>query len=137
MNSKEKIKNIKCLINEFYHDIKCKGELSEDARKCWLSYQKDCDDIEQDLVNYEVLKEEHNKTIENTYKLSKTYEKINKELEEENAKLKKVIEILKRFVTISYCRNEETNKWDIPVMYSFGFSEKITQEEYELLKEVF
>lgn len=40
MNSKEKIKNIKCLINEFYHDMKCKGKLSEDARKCWLSYQK-------------------------------------------------------------------------------------------------
>ena len=51
-------------------------------------------------------------------------------------KLEKAIEILKRFVTTSYCRNEETKKWDIPVMYSFGLSEKITQEEYDLLKEV-
>ena len=58
-------------------------------------------------------------------------------LEKENSKLKKVIDILKRFVTISYCRNEETNKWDIPIMYYFGFSEKITQEEYDLLKGVF
>ena len=61
------------------------------------------------------------------------YEQIKQDLE----RLEKAIEILKKFITISYCLNEETSKYDIPVMYSFGLSEKITQEEYELLKEVF
>ena len=88
-------------------------DLDDDGYENWVIGLYET--IKQDLVNYEVLKEEHNKTIESTYELSKTYEKINKELEEENAKLKKIIEILKR-------QNE---------------GQTISQEEDALLKEVF
>lgn len=48
-NNIQKIKDIKSLINEFYHDMKCRGLLTDDARKCQLSYLKDCDDIEKEL----------------------------------------------------------------------------------------
>ena len=54
-NNIQKIKDIKSLINEFYHDMKCRGLLTECARECWLSYQKDCDDIEKELEKLEKL----------------------------------------------------------------------------------
>ena len=59
MNSKEKINNIKSLINEFYHKEKCEGTLTECANNCWKSYQKDCDEIKQDLDRLEQLEEEN------------------------------------------------------------------------------
>ena len=96
--------------------------------------------IKQDLERLESLEAKFDAYYELHKQLEKGYDELsveNDKLIQENRKLKKVIDILKRFVTISYCRNEETNKWDIPLMYSFGFSEKITQEEYDLLKGVF
>lgn len=52
-------------------------------------------------------------------------------------KLKQAIKILKEFVTITKGKNEETKKWDIPIIYSLGLNKKISQEQYELLEEVF
>ena len=97
-------------------------------------------EIKQDLDRLESLEAKFDAYYELHKQLEKGYDELsveNDKLIQENRKLKKVIDILKRFVTISYCRNEETNKWDIPLMYSFGFSEKITQEEYDLLKGAF
>ena len=34
MTSKEKLNSIESLINEFYHDMKCKGILSDCANEC-------------------------------------------------------------------------------------------------------
>ena len=59
MTSREKIKSIKSLINEFYHNEKCEGRLTECANDCWKSYQKDCDEIEQKLDRLEKLEKEN------------------------------------------------------------------------------
>ena len=47
------------------------------------------------------------------------------------------IKILKEFVTITKGKNEETKKWDIPIIYSLGLNKKISQKQYELLEQVF
>lgn len=61
MNSKEKIKSIKSLINEFYHDWRCRGtNWSKDAEDCHRLYQEYCDDIFQDLERLEKLEQENN-----------------------------------------------------------------------------
>ena len=49
--------------------------------------------------------------------------------------LKKAIKILKNYVSVSKRRNEKYNS--IPTVYSFGLYKDITQEEYELLNQVF
>ena len=67
-------------------------DLDDDGYENWVMELYET--IKQDLVNYEVLKEEHNKVIESTYELSKTYEKINKELEEDNENLRNELECL-------------------------------------------
>lgn len=74
MNSKEKIKNIKSVINEFYHTEKCEGRLTECANDCWKSYQKDCDEIKQDLDRLEKLEKELKQTKLN-FKNSQTHSK--------------------------------------------------------------
>lgn len=55
MTSKEKLNSIESLINEFYHDMKCKGNLNDCANECWKEYQEFCEDIEQDLELLETL----------------------------------------------------------------------------------
>lgn len=55
MTSNEKIKSIKCVINEFYHKMKCEGDLTKCADECWKGYQQYCDDILQDLDRLEKL----------------------------------------------------------------------------------
>ena len=55
-NNVQKIKDIKSLINEFYHDMFCRGKGSPCAKKCWDDYQKDCDNIEKELKKLEKLK---------------------------------------------------------------------------------
>lgn len=55
MDSKEKIQSIKCVINEFYHDLNCKGKLTNDANNCWKQYQSFCDEILKDLDRLEKL----------------------------------------------------------------------------------
>ena len=52
----EKIKDLKSVINSFYHSMKCDGELTNDARGCWLLYQKYCEDLIKELDEYERLK---------------------------------------------------------------------------------
>lgn len=74
MNSKEKIKNIKSVINEFYHKEKCEGRLTECANDCWKSYQKDCDEIEQDLDRLKRLEKELKQTKLN-FRNSQTHSK--------------------------------------------------------------
>ena len=108
--------------------------------KYGYSALNDINIIKQGIERLESLEAKFDAYYELHKQLEKGYDELsveNDKLIQENRKLKKVIDILKRFVTISYCRNEETNKWDIPLMYSFGFSEKITQEEYDLLKGAF
>lgn len=102
MNSKEKIKNIKSVINEFYHTEKCEGRLTECANDCWKSYQKDCDEIKQDLDRLE-------------------------QLEKENQELKEAITILKEVSSLNCDKTLETERHFL----------RLTQKEYELLKEVF
>jgi hypothetical protein len=71
MTSKEKIRDIKSVINEFYHNEKCEGRLTECARKSWLLFQEYCDDILQDLERLENLKK-HNGRL--TRKIQKLYD---------------------------------------------------------------
>lgn len=57
MTSKEKLNSIESLINEFYHDMKCKGNLNDCANECWKEYQEFCEDIKQDLERLEKLEQ--------------------------------------------------------------------------------
>lgn len=85
--SLEKIRDIKSLINEFYQ-----GELSECARKSWLCFQQDCDDIKQDLELLEQLKQQRDSLAINNGELcvkvtdlqkeNQELRKSNKEIEE-------------------------------------------------------
>lgn len=93
MNSLEKIRDIKALINEVYDDRKCQGELTEGARKSWLCFKQYCDDIKQDLERLEEINKvwNDNEPMEsvdiNDEHLQELYDYINK-LEKENEKLK-------------------------------------------------
>lgn len=51
-------------------------------------------------------------------------------------KYKKAIKVLNGFVLLTKGRNLKTNEWNIPFIYSLAKSKLITQQEYELLKEV-
>lgn len=84
MTSKEKIRDIKSVINEFYHTEKCEGRLTECARKSWLLFQEYCDDILQDLELLEVL-ELSNKTLD---QICETQHEENEKLIKENQGLK-------------------------------------------------
>ena len=64
MNSREKINSIKCVINGFYHDMKCKGNLTECANECWKEYQQFCEDIKKNLDRLEILQKIFNKLQE-------------------------------------------------------------------------
>ena len=50
--------------------------------------------------------------------------------------LKKALDILKEYICITKRRNEVNGNYDISCIYSFGSYKDITQEAYELLKEV-
>ena len=73
MTSKEKINSIKSVINEFYHDMKCKGKLTECANECWKEYQQFCEDIKQDLERLEMLEKEYNELQEKYEQLEEDY----------------------------------------------------------------
>ena len=51
--------------------------------------------------------------------------------------LEKALDILKEYICITKRRNEVNGNYDISCIYSFGSYKDITQEAYELLKEVF
>ena len=164
MNSKEKLNSIESLINEFYHDMKCKGILSDCANECWKEYQQFCEDIKQDLERLEKLEEENaslhtkceslhtkceslqseneiwKKAIENS---NKAYDVLmqNSNIQflnqnQEIFKLKKVIEILKSYdLKVEYVEGYYTQ----PIIkFNHTYNEGvvgITIEEFELLKE--
>ena len=118
-------------------------------------YNKDLDIIKQDLERLEVLEKENQELNENAVSLAyenagyqitiEDYEIENVDLREENEKLKKAIEIIKtKRVDIDkllYINNfREYNKYLTfkldGITYLKGVSCKLTQQEYELLKEV-
>lgn len=103
---------------------------------------KDIKQIQKDLNPYV-----KNKTMDIRIErlielLNETKNSVNKVLEdlgkinEENTKLKKVIELLKEHVALTKDINVITSKLDIPVLYSLEVSKEITQQEYDLLEEV-
>lgn len=127
MTSKEKINSIKSVINEFYHDMNCKGNLTECANECWKEYQQFCEDIKKDLDRLEKLE----KDIITTYEF-------NKKLREENTKLKKVIEILKEEFSVEF----DGEFWIDILLIKSGFGVgacfgKDKRDKYNLLKEYF
>lgn len=131
-----------------------------------LSFDIDMfEQVLKDLDSLEVLESNNEKVIKDSVKLInknlelqqrlEALEKENKELKEiieirkqmninlidfstklkqENEKLKKAIEILKDYIAVSTRRNEKFEY--IPCIYSFGLNKDISQQEYELLKEV-
>lgn len=111
ITSKEKIRDIKSVINEFYHNEKCEGRLTECARKSWLLFQEYCDDILQDLERLEALEKENKEHLKNV-KIQigqKTLLSVeNARLNRENEKLKKAIEIFKTFISVSKEVNFDT-----------------------------
>lgn len=111
ITSKEKIRDIKSVINEFYHNEKCEGRLTECARKSWLLFQEYCDDILQDLERLEALEKENKEHLKNV-KIQigqKTLLSVeNARLNRENEKLKKTIEIFKTFISVSKEVNFDT-----------------------------
>ena len=148
MNSKEALKRLKqeTAPATYMPDF--------DKDECIEIIKKDLDKLEQREKEYQELKEKNLKlSIENHN--SKIVEEMNKTVVENKNKqlleatelnikyidkiimLKKAIKILKGFVSITKGRNEETLKWDIPVIYSLGLNKKISQEQYELLNQVF
>lgn len=144
MNSREKINSIKCVINGFYHDMKCKGNLTECANECWKEYQQFCEDIKKDLDRLEMLEKENeylNKQLDVFFdKLDnntlRAFDLISYELKDENEKLKKVIEMLKNKLDIEIYEIHENGITEYYLDCSAG--EVIDeQEEYELLKEYF
>lgn len=91
--------------------------------------------IAKDLDRLEMLEKQNkllNETKNSVYKVLEDLGKIN----EENAKLKKVIELLKKHVALTKDINVITSKLDVPVLYSLEVSKEITQQEYDLLDEV-
>ena len=103
MTSKEKINSIKCVINEFYHDMNCKGKLTECANECWKEYQQFCEDIKQDLERLEELEKELKQTKLN-FRNSQTHSKnCYKKLKKENVELKKVIKKIKLLPNCEEC----------------------------------
>ena len=102
--------------------------------------------LEQIEKENQELKKTLNKTrkmgleiIEEKEQLSNELHKLNcyRNIElNEITKLKKALDILKEYVSITKGRNEETGKWDIPIMYSLGLSKKISKKDCELLEEV-
>ena len=144
MNSKEKIKNIKSVINEFYHTEKCEGRLTECANDCWKSYQKDCDEIKQDLDRLEQLEKENQELKEHSTELfdrcalltlkveqlkqeNQNLKEVMKNREEVAIELIKAITILKLVSSLNCDKTLETERHFL----------RLTQEAYELLKRVF
>lgn len=155
--SLEKIRDIKSLINEVYQ-----GELSECARKSWLCFQQDCDDIKQDLELLEQLKQQRDSLAINNGELCVKVT----DLQKENQELKRYKE--KAILYDKACNKDKSaNKIIVDLDYlenlqneerKFGFAieiltrvaniktEKhltrlyehkyISKEDYELLKEV-
>lgn len=113
MNSKEKIKNIKSVINEFYHKEKCEGRLTECANDCWKSYQKVCDEIEQDLDRLKQLEKELKQTKLN-FRNSQTHSKnCYKKLKEKYTRLERAYknnEVMTRDLNELINRNLELGK---------------------------
>lgn len=105
---------------ETYHNIECCEEYF--------------DLIEQDLERLEKLEEE-NKKLRTEIKSvsSETEEQFKKFLDKKNQKHKKVIEILKDKTIIIFALKLSKDLSDYNRMTSF---ENLTQEEYDLLKEV-
>lgn len=133
MTSKEKIRDIKSVINEFYHNEKCEGRLTECARKSWLLFQEYCDDILQDLERLEALEKE-NKEIEELYlNENKHWCETIDSLRKENEKLKKAFQILTQRIVIKAHRNFLFGGRHLDIANT---TMKLTDEEYELLKEV-
>ena len=93
------------------------------------------DAILQDLDRLEMLEKQNKLLNETKDSVDKVLEDLGK-INEENAKLKKAIKTLNRFVSLTKCKNKKTNKWEAHFMYSLAKSVLITQEEYDLLKEV-
>lgn len=126
MNSKEKIKNIKSVINEFYHTEKCEGRLTECANDCWKSYQKDCDEIEQDLDRLKKLEKEHQKLK----KIFKKRAELCSEFSEYTRQYEKALDFLMDKFKLELKGNR------LYFLYNNQYFE-LNKEEEKLLKEVF
>ena len=124
MTSKEKIRDIKSVINEFYHNEKCEGRLTECARKSWLLFQEYCDDILQALERLEL--EVHCKN--NSIKILEAFHKsqIENYLQKENKLLDELI-ICKQQIKIL---KKALPYYNIKVLCNAG---RITEEELEIL----
>lgn len=142
MTSKEKTRDIKSVINEFYHNEKCEGRLTECARKSWLLFQEYCDDILQDLERLEALEKENKKWREIVG--CNLCEALGREiLLEENEKLKKVIATIKEHVQFIIKPIESTDPaleglyhFCIKIYDKYGYYETLYKDEAEVLKEV-
>ena len=154
LTSKEKIRDIKSVINEFYHNEKCEGRLTECARKSWLLFQEYCDDILQDLERLEVLEIE-NEQLKDSIQIKQkqvnecidTLTQENQELKEfqvltkqglwnlksENEKLKKAFKILTQRIIIKTHKNFLFGGRHLDIANT---TMKLTDDEYDLLKEV-
>lgn len=112
MTNKEKIIDIKYLIMECYSDKQPLEDYQKASRNCFFKY---CDEIKQDLERLETL-------------------------EEENAKLKQAIKILKD--KFNFELEEKSFTGEYPLVYrhfNTRYAKSFTNEEYkeyEILKEV-
>lgn len=92
--------------------------------------EKDLDRLEKLEKENKVLREKvnHFKNIKNRYRRNEKF------VEKENAKLKKTIEILKDKLEITLYSHDEY--FNPPMINGTEIFKNLTQEEYELLKEV-
>ena len=137
MTSKEKIIDIKYLIMEHYSDKQPLEDYQKASRNCFFKY---CDDIKQDLERSETLEEENkdlkNRLANEQLAFDKLFES-NQKLSELYAKLKQALDILKDKMNLAVYHNKVYNTYSIDLLkFNEDFEDKLSQKEYELLKEI-
>ena len=131
MNSKE------CLERLFgsYVNSKCYGINYKKDDEDFESIKQDLDKLEKMEKAIKTLKEELE--IANDIIKSQKFLRNSQKLEQENAKLKKTIEILKVRLELTLYHNKPLNTYSVELMcFEEHLAKHITQEEYKLLKEV-
>ena len=130
MNSKEYLAQLEKTINTFE-----KNKLNEFGFSMSIEMAKDIlNTFNQDLERLEVLERNSDKVIKDSVKLINR----NLELQQENEKLKKAIEIIiEKDVNIQILLNSFRFELGLEFYNKHDFIyEQLTQQEYELLKEV-
>ena len=123
-------------LERIYNDAISLNEIEEDVEKI----EEDYNIIKQDLEHLKQLEEENqdlkNRLANEQLAFDKLFES-NQKLSELYAKLKQAIDILKDKMNLAVYHNKVYNTYSIDLLkFNEDFEDKLSQEEYELLKEI-